>query len=59
MNNFEWAAFLANKYGISLGTVFGVFKSWKNRRYANGRFLTRRERTEEFFKLYFEGRNEQ
>lgn len=63
MNDQEWAEELAKKYDISPETVLGIHKTMRNkiddRIRAGGRYLKRRERTETFFELYFEGRNEQ
>lgn len=63
MNDQEWAEGLAEKYDISPETVLGIHKTMRNkidnRISVGGRFLRRRERTETFLELYFEGRNEQ
>ena len=62
-NDQEWAEGLAKKYDISPETVLGIHKTMRNkvddRVYVGGRHLRRRERTETFLELYFEGRNEQ
>ena len=50
--NLQWMEDLARKHGISLETVQGFFNS------INGRgtcFKNKRQRTESFFDLYFEG----
>lgn len=63
MNDQEWAEGLAEKYDISPETVLGIHETMHNkttdRIYVEGRFLRKRERTETFLELYFEGRNEQ
>lgn len=51
-NEIPWMEDLARKHGISLETVQGFFNS------VNGRgtcFKNKRQRTESFFDLYFEG----
>ena len=62
MNDQEWADGLAKKYDISPETVLGIHGTMRNktndRIYVGGRHLRRRERTETFLELYFEGRNE-
>ena len=63
MNDQEWAEELAEKYDISPETVLGIYETMRNktndRINVGGRYLRRKERTETFLELYFEGRNEQ
>lgn len=63
MNDQEWAERLAEKYDISPETVLGIHETMHNktndRINVGGRYLRRKERTETFLELYFEGRNEQ
>ena len=63
MNDQEWAEGLAEKYDISPETVLGIYGTMRNktndRINVGGRYLRRKERTETFLELYFEGRNEQ
>ena len=63
MNDQEWAEGLAKKYDISPETVLGIYGTMRNktndRINVGGRYLRRKERTETFLELYFEGRNEQ
>lgn len=49
-----WMQNLADKHGIDAETVFEFYKSIT---YDTRRRQRKRERTEEFFDLYFEGRN--
>ena len=51
-----WMWTLADKHGIAVETVFEFYKSIT---YDMTRRRRKRTRTEEFFDLYFEGRNEQ
>lgn len=50
-----WMNDLANKYGIDTETVLSFYKTIT---YDHHRKMKKRARTEEFFDLYFEGRNE-
>ena len=50
----DWAEELAAKYNISHTTVLGVYSNLVGRLYDSGRLMTKRERTESFFELYFE-----
>ena len=51
-NEIPWMEKLADKYGISLDTVLGFYNSIT---YDHARRVTKRQRTEEFFELYFKG----
>lgn len=51
-NEIPWMEKLADKHGISLETVQGFYDSIT---YDHARKQTKRQRTEEFFELYFEG----
>ncbi len=51
-NELPWMSQLADKYGISLDTILGFYDSIT---YDYVRRVTKRQRTEEFFELYFEG----
>jgi hypothetical protein len=55
----KWMLELANLYDISLETVMGVYNSFADRVWRYGRHIGKRERTEQFFKLYFEGVKEE
>ena len=51
-----WAEKIASKYDIFPETVLGIYHSYSGtKRYDNNTYMTHKERTEEFFKLYFEG----
>lgn len=54
-NEIPWMEKLADKYGISLDTVLGFYDSITYDHYDHARRVTKRQRTEEFFELYFEG----
>lgn len=55
----KWMLELANLYDISLETVEGFYNSFASQTWRDGRCIGRRERTEQFFKLYFEGIKEE
>ncbi len=55
----KWMLELANLYNISIETVVGVYNSFADRAWRDGRRIGKRERTEQFFKLYFEGVKEE
>lgn len=48
----KWMEDIAEKYGIEADTVLAFFNSFN---YNHARRQTKRQRTEEFFDLYFEG----
>ena len=48
----KWMEDLAEKYGLEADTVLAFFNSFN---YNYARKQTKRQRTEEFFELYFEG----
>ena len=51
----EWAETIANKYGIFPSTVIHIYKNLVGKMYRNEEYINRKQRTEEFFELYFEG----
>ena len=51
----DWMIDLANRYGIEAETVLAFFNSII---YDPNMRITKRKRTEEFFELYFEGKEE-
>lgn len=52
----EWMYAVAKKHGISVDTVLYFYSNLDCR--ARPLSMNKRERTESFFDLYFEGRNE-
>ena len=57
MTDLDWADELAKKYDILPRTVLEIHNTLTKRLYVNGEYLNHRERTERFFELYFNGRN--
>lgn len=51
----EWARTLANKYDIFPDTVLEIYDGLVGKRYQNNIYIGRKQRTEEFLELYFEG----
>lgn len=51
----DWAKNLAGKYNMFPDTVLEIYKNLVGRRYQNDVYMNRKQRTEEFLKLYFEG----
>lgn len=51
----EWARTLANKYDIFPETVLEIYHGLVGKRYQNDIYIGRKQRTEEFLRLYFEG----
>ena len=51
----DWAKNLADKYNIFPDTVLEIYKNLVGRRYQDDAYMNRKQRTEEFLKLYFEG----
>ena len=51
----EWAKTLASKYGLFPDTVLEIYKNLVGRMYRDDVYVNRKQRTEEFLKLYFEG----
>ena len=49
-----WAEKLAEKYDIGAETVIGIYSSFENYIWRDGRRIGRKERTASFLKLYFE-----
>lgn len=58
-NDQKWMQNLAEKHGIDVETVRGFYETTHNSRsdriFTGGSQLTKRQRTESFFDLYFEG----
>lgn len=51
----DWAKNLAGKYDMFPDTVLEIYKNLVGRRYRDDVYMNRKQRTEEFLKLYFEG----
>lgn len=51
----EWAEKIADKYGIFPSTVLHIYKNLVGKIYRDEEYINRKQRTEEFFELYFEG----
>lgn len=51
----DWAKNLAGKYDMFPDTVLEIYKNLVGRRYQDDVYMNRKQRTEEFLKLYFEG----
>lgn len=51
----EWAKTLANKYDIFPETVLEICRGLVGKRYKNDIYIGRKQRTEEFLELYFQG----
>lgn len=50
-----WAEKIASKYGIFPSTVIHIKNNLVGKMYRNERYVTKKERTEEFLELYFAG----
>ena len=51
----EWAKTLACKYDIFPSTVLEIYDGMVGEVYRNNRPMSRKQRTEEFLELYFQG----
>ena len=51
----EWAEKIASKYGIFPSTVIHIKNNLIGKAYRNEKYVTKTQRTEEFFELYFAG----
>ncbi len=51
----DWAKNLAGKYNMFPDTVLDIYKNLVGRMYRDNIYINRKQRTEEFLKLYFEG----
>ena len=54
----DWAEELGKKYDILPGTVLEIHNNFVGKLRSNGKYIPKRERTESFLNLYFEGRND-